>query len=142
MTDKHHKPAANLTADGRTLVVTIPFKLQQRGGRRLVVTPAGTEAWASPSPQIDNTLLRALARAHRWKRMLQRGDYATIRDIERAEGVTNSFVSRTIRLSLLAPKIIEEILDGRQCGALQLEDLIYGTSLTWSEQYAKIISKG
>jgi len=134
MTDKQNKPAAELTADGRTLVLTIPFKLQQRGGRKLVVTPAGTAPWAPPAPRIDNTLLRALARAHRWKRMLERGDYATIRDIESAEGVTNSFVSRILKLTLLAPPIIEAILDGMQPKTLQLEDIVYDFSGNWKMQ--------
>lgn len=134
MTEKHENSIAELTVDGRTLVVTIPFKLQQRGGRKLVVTPAGAAPWAPAAPRIDNTLLRALARAHRWKRMLERGDYATIRDIEKAEGVTNSFVSRLLRLNLLAPDIVEEILGGRQPKTVQLEDIVYGLSLYWPTQ--------
>lgn len=134
MTKKHDEPAAELTADGRTLVVTIPFKLQQRGGRKLVVTPAGTAPWAPAAPRIDSTLLRALARAHRWKRMLDRGDYATIRDIEKAEGVTNSFVSRLLKLTLLAPDIIDAILDGRQSRALQLESIAYSIPVYWPKQ--------
>lgn len=135
MTDK---PATELTVDGRTLVVSIPFKLQQRGGRRLVVTPVGTDTWAPSAPQIDNTLLHALARARRWKRMLERGEYATIRDIEKAEGVTNSFVSRVLKLNLLAPDIVESILAGRQCRTLQLENVFYGLPVSWTQQRSVI----
>jgi hypothetical protein len=124
---------AELSADGRTLVVTIPFRLQRRGGRKLVVTPEGN-AWGPQASRLDSTLLRALARAHRWKRMLERGDYATIRDIEKAEGVTNSFVSRILKLTLLAPDIVEAILDGRQSKALQLEDVAYGLPAYWPDQ--------
>ena len=134
MTEKHDESLAELTVDGRTLVVTIPFKLQQRGGRKLVVTPAATAPWAPAAPRIDNTLSRALARAHRWKRMLERGDYATIRDIERAEGVTNSFVSRVLKLNLLAPDIVEAILDGLQPKTLQLEGIVYRLPFDWSAQ--------
>jgi len=134
MTRKNFNPTAVLTADGRTLVITIPFRLKKRGGRRLVVTPMGADAWAPSPPQIDNTLLRALARAHRWKRMLERGDYTTIRDIENVEGVTNSFVSRSLKLTLLAPDIIDTILNGQQPKTLQLENIAYGFSPFWPAQ--------
>jgi len=139
MTEKQARSVAALTADGRTLVVTIPFNLRQRGGRKLVMAPDGATPWPPPPSRIDNTLLRALVRAHRWKRMLERGDYATIRDIEKAEGVTNSFVSRLLKLTLLAPDIIEAILDGRQPRALQLESIAYGIPAYWTEQ-RKIIA--
>ena len=136
MIDKHYKPTTELTADGLTLVVRIPLKLHQRGGRRLVVTPVAAADWAPSRPQIDATLLRVLARAHRWKRMLERGDYATIRDIEKAEGVTNSFVSRVLKLNLLAPDLVESILNGQQSRILQLEDIAYRLPALWAAQRA------
>ncbi len=125
---------ATLSPDGKTLTISIPFKIQRRGGRKLIVTPDGSGPWSPVPARPDDTLVRALARAHRWQRMLDRGDYSTIRDIEKAEGVTNSYVSRVLKLNLLAPDIVVAILDGRQPRALQLEDIAYGVSSDWAVQ--------
>ncbi len=125
---------ATLSPDGKTLTVSIPFKMQRRGGRKLIVTPEGGGAWSPAPARPDDTLFRALARAHRWQRMLDRGHYSTIREIEKAEGVTNSYVSRVLKLNLLAPDIVAAILDGRQSRALQLEKLAYALPASWAEQ--------
>jgi hypothetical protein len=68
-------------------------------------------------------LIRTLARAHRWKRMLQERKYPSTGEIVEAEGITRSFVNRLLRLTLLAPDIQEAILDGRQAKGTQLEEL-------------------
>ncbi len=125
---------ATLSPDGKTLTVTIPFKMQQRGGRKLIVTPDGGTSCSPALPRPDDTLVRALARACRWQRMLDNGEYGTIRDIEKAEGVTNSYVSRVLKLNLLAPDIVAAILDGRQPKALQLEQIAYAITALWADQ--------
>ena len=93
----------------------------RRGGGRKIV--ARGHAWAPAEPRPDNTLIRALARAHRWKRMLEKGRYRSAAEIAEAEGVTRSFVNRLLRLTALAPDIQEAILEGRQPKAVQLEEL-------------------
>ena len=103
---------ATVSADGETIVVHIPLTFRKRGGRKLVVTPDGAE-WAS-RPRIDNAMVKALARAFRWRKMLDEGVHATLEDLARAKGVAPSYVSRVLRLRLLAPDLIEAILDGRQ----------------------------
>ena len=85
---------------------------RKRGGRKLVVTPDGAE-WA-PGPRVDNAMVRALARAFRWRKMLYTGVHATIEELARAKGVAASYVSRVLRLTMLAPETVEAILDGRQ----------------------------
>jgi hypothetical protein len=82
----------------------------------------------------DETLIRALARAHRWKRMLGEGRYRSAAEIAEADGLTRSFVNRLLRLSLLAPDIVEMILDGRQSKGLQLEELMRSLPGKWEEQ--------
>ena len=76
-----------------------------RGGRKVIIVPDVGDAWAPAKPRPDETLIRALARAHRWKRMLEEGRYRSAAEIAEAEGVTRSFVNRLLRLTLLAPDI-------------------------------------
>jgi hypothetical protein len=97
-----------------------------------VVTPDGAE-WA-PRPRVDNAMVKALARAFRWRKMLDEGVHATVEELARAKGLAPSYVSGILRLTLLAPRIVEAILDGRQRADLQLDDLLAGFSLGWGRQ--------
>ena len=123
---------ATVSADGETITVHIPMTFRKRGGRKLVVTPDGAE-WA-PRPRVDNAMVKALARAFRWRKMLDEGVHATLEDLARAKGVNATYVSRVLRLTLLAPEIVEAILDGRQPAELQLDDLLKGFPMDWEEQ--------
>ena len=76
---------------------------------------AGRRPWA-PRPRVDNAMVKALARAFRWRKMLDEGAHATLEDLARAKGVARSYVSRVLRLTLLAPDIVEAILDGAAAG--------------------------
>lgn len=120
--------------EGQSLTVHIPMRLSRRGGRKLVIAPEGAQDWAPATPQPDNTLIRALARAHRWQRMLESGAYATLADLARAEKVNDSYLSRILRLNLLSPRIVEAILDGRQPKGLQLKDLMRDLPVEWEAQ--------
>jgi hypothetical protein len=119
-------------SDGETITVHIPLTVRKRGGRKLVVTPDGAE-WA-PRPRVDNAMVKALARAFRWRKMLDEGVHGTLEDLARAKGVHATYVSRVLRLTLLAPEIVEAILDGRQPAELQLDDLLDGFPLDWKRQ--------
>ena len=121
-----------VSANAQTITVHIPFRIRKRGGRKLVVTPDGA-AWA-PRPRVDNAMVKALARAFRWRKMLDEGVHATLEDLARAKGVHATYVSRVLRLTLLAPEIVEGILDGRQPATLQLDDLLEGFPLEWERQ--------
>jgi hypothetical protein len=79
-------------------------------------------------------MVKALARAFRWRRQLDDGVHATLEDLAKAKGVAPSYVSRVLRLTLLAPEIVEAILDGRQPAELQLDDLLAGFPLEWEGQ--------
>ncbi len=104
----------------------------------MIIAPDGGEAWAPAKPRHDETLIRALARAHRWKRMLEEGRYRSAGEIAEAEKITRSFVNRLLRLTLLAPDIQEAILDGRQPKGMQLEELTRATPMAWEEQQGLI----
>jgi hypothetical protein len=101
------------------------------------IDPA-SDAWAPAKPRPDKTLIRALARAHRWKRLLEAGSYRSAAEVAEAESVTRSFVNRLLRLTLLAPDVQEAILDGRQPKRMQLEELTRATPSDWNEQKTRL----
>jgi hypothetical protein len=107
---------------------------KRRGGRKVIIAPDGGEAWAPAKPRPDETLIRALVRAHRWKGLLEQSKYRSAGELAETEGVTRSFVNRLLRLTLLAPDIVEAILDGRQPKSIQLEELTGAIASGWEEQ--------
>ncbi|NJO56771.1 MAG: hypothetical protein HC834_11115, partial [Rhodospirillales bacterium] len=112
----------------------VPMTFKRRAGRKLVVAPNCVDAWAPPRARIDNTMIKALARAHRWRRMMESGEFATVQDLAAAEKINPSYIARILRLTLLAPDIVEAILDGRQPPELQLEDLLAPFPVEWERQ--------
>jgi hypothetical protein len=113
-----------------TVTVHIPFRLVKRGGRKEMQMPDG----ASSQRKIDNTLVKALARAFRWKRMLESGDFATIAELAQREGIAPSYMTRVMRLTLLAPEIVEVIMDGRQQPKVTLARLMSYFPVDWEAQ--------
>ena len=95
-----------------------------------IVLPAGV----SQQRKNDNTLVKALARAFRWKRMLESGEATTIAELAERDGIAVSYVTRLLRLTLLAPDIVEAILDGRQGPAVTLARLMEPFPLEWEAQ--------
>src|SRR5947207_2295539 len=118
----------------QTLMVRVPLALRKRGGRKLVVTPEGSPPWAPPRARIDSAMVKALARAHRWNRMLENGEFATIEDLAAAETINPSYLGRVLRLTLLAPDIAETILDGGQPPTVQLDVLFKPFPVEWESQ--------
>jgi hypothetical protein len=98
--------------------------LRHQGGRKQVVTPAGATPWISTPRRVDNTLVKAIVRAHRWRDMLESGRHATVRDLAKAEVINESYLGRILRLTLLSPSIVEAILEGRQPPTLELDSLL------------------
>lgn len=106
----------------------------KRGGRKLVISPDGASMVSSSSPRVDNTMIKALARAFRWRNLLETGVFATVDEIAVAEKINASYVSRVLRLTLLAPDIVEAILSGRQPPELTLAALMRPFPVEWREQ--------
>jgi hypothetical protein len=123
-----------LSKDGRTITVHIPITMRHQGGRKQVVTPAGATPWIPTPRRVDNTIVKAIVRAHRWRDMLESGDYATVRDLAKAEAINESYLGRVLRLTLLAPTLIEAILAGRQRATLELDDLLQQFPIEWDQQ--------
>jgi hypothetical protein len=104
--------------DGTTLVVRIPMRFQRRGGRKRIVAADGSEIVPPSKPEPDGTLVKALARARRWQRGLESEEYGTLADLADSERISRSYICRVLRLTLLAPDIVERILDRRPTAGL------------------------
>ena len=116
-----------------TLVVRIPMRFQRRGGRKRIMMPEGVAAPAR-KPTRDETLIKALVRAHRWRWRIESGQAKSITDLAEHEGVTVAYVCRLLPLTCLAPDIVEAILDGRQPKGLKLAEMLGKGPLVWDEQ--------
>jgi hypothetical protein len=128
-----------VSTDGRTATVTIPVTFLQRGGRKQILTPPGAAPW-SPAPRVDTALVKAVVRAHRWRQMLESGEYSSSAELAKAEKVNDSYLSRILRLTLIAPNIIEAILAGRQPTTLQLDDLLKPLPAAWAGQHSALFN--
>ncbi|QDM19159.1 hypothetical protein [Tardiphaga sp. vice278] len=130
-----------LSRDGRTISVHIPITLRHQGGRKQVVTPSNAAPWIPRAARIDSTLVKAVVRAHRWRDMLESGRYSTVRDLAKAESINESYISRVLRLTLLAPVIIQSILEGQQPVGLELDGLLGPIPQNWAQQQDQLISE-
>jgi hypothetical protein len=113
-----------------TVTLHVPFRSVKRGGRKEMQMPDG----AVQPRRTDGTLVKALARAFRWKRMLESGEFATIAELAEREGIAPSYMTRVLRLTLLAPDIVEAILDGKQGPEVTLAKALAPFPLSWSQQ--------
>ncbi len=120
--------------DSDVISVDLPMTFKRRGGRKVIVLPDGTHGNPAPMATIDNTMIKAVARAFRWQKLLENGTYGCLDEIAKAEKIGPSFVSRVIRLALLAPDIVEAILAGKQPATLTLKDLMQPFPLEWARQ--------
>ena len=117
-----------------TVTIHVPFRVVKRGGRKEMVLPGNTPEGAAQSRRTDNTLVKALARALRWKRMLESGEFVTIAELAEREEIAPSYMTRVLRLTLLAPDIVEAILDGKQGPAVTLARVLGPFSAEWGEK--------
>ena len=113
-----------------TVTLHVRFRVVKRGGRREMQLPEG----AAQPCETDSTLVKALARAFRWKHMLESGEFATIAEQAEREGIAPSYLTRVLRLTLLAPDIVEAILDGRQGPDVTLAGLLGSLPIEWVQQ--------
>ena len=113
-----------------TVTLHVPFRIVKRGGRKEMQMPEGVTQQRKP----DSALIKALARAFRWKRMLESGEFTTIAELAEREGIAPSYMTRVLRLTQLEPAIIEAVLEGRQGGDVTLARLMEPFPLSWSDQ--------
>jgi hypothetical protein len=115
-----------------TVTLHVPFRVVKRGGRKETQLPEG----ATHPRRTYSTLVKALARAFRWKRMLELGEFATVAELAEREGIAPSYMTRVLRLALLAPDIVEAILAGTLNQSVILERLEKGVPVGWEAQRA------
>lgn len=113
-----------------TVTLHVPFRVVKRGGRKEMRLPEG----AAQPRKTDSALVKALARAFRWKRMLESGEFATIAELAESERIAPSYMTRVLRLMLLAPDIVEAILDGKQGPEVTLGRLLEPFPVEWQRQ--------
>jgi hypothetical protein len=124
--------------DNCSITVRVPISIRRRGGRKLVLAPDGANVTATPVYRhVDKAMVKAVARAFRWRQMIENRTYATIREIAAAENINETYVGRVLRLTLLSPAIIEAILAGRHPD-LQLDQLLKKIPVDWDVQLAGI----
>ncbi len=121
-------------SEAASITVRVPLATRRRPGRKTVVTPEGDSASTPRSTRGNPAMVKALARAHRWQRMLGEGCYASIGEIAAAEKIERGYLGSLLRLTLLAPDIVEYMLDGRQPPGLSLPRLLEAFPLAWHEQ--------
>jgi hypothetical protein len=129
---KRSTPSKKL--EDAVLVISIPVSFLQRGGRKQIVVPPGMADWQPRANRCDNSLINALAKAHLWRRLIESGKYSSAAELSRAEGINESYLCRVLRLTLLAPDIVEAILDGRQPRTLELQSLLKPLPTDWGSQ--------
>ena len=114
-----------------TVTLHVLFRVVKRGGRKAMQAPAGAPEQRRP----DDALVKALARAFRWKRMLDAGEFATLGELAERERIAPSYMTRVLRLTLLAPDHVEAILDGRQGPEVTLARVLEPFPAEWGEQH-------
>ena len=129
----------NSSTDG--FITNIPMTFKKRSGKAIIVLPNGERAIARREAIIDNSMIKVIARAYRWQRMLLDGTHSSIEDLSRAEKITASYVSRVLRLAYLSPTIVEAILDGKYPAHLTLKDLMEPFPLEWDRQVAHLFGE-
>ncbi len=113
--------------------MSVPLQTKRRRGRKEVIVPAGHGPGVPARPRTNEPLALTIARAHRWRTLLEKGRYGSIRELALALGVDNSYVARLLRLTLLAPDVVEAVLDGTEPSGISLEKL-YRAPMEWERQ--------
>lgn len=121
--------------------VFVPMTFRRIGGRKRIVLPDGSLYNPETRVPIDNAIIRSLARAFRWRRLLESGKHASINELAKAERVDRAFASRVLRLTLLAPDIVEAILAGRQPEKLTVRALLEPFPVVWAEQRQRFMAE-
>ena len=129
---QYHYPGLRVRRENGAVVVHVPVRFRRRMGRQMVLTPEGHQA--QPERQANRPLVEALAKAHRWQEQLEAGEHASLDDLAHANRVDRSYVGRLLRLTSLAPDIVEAILRGDEPNGISLEKLRRELPVRWEEQ--------
>ncbi len=121
-----------VVAEGDQVVVTVPLRTKRRRGRKEIIVPEGL----GPDPvevRTNEPLALTIARAHRWRELLDSGRVGTLRGLAQELEVSHAYLSRLLRLTLLAPDLVEAILEGTEPSGLSIAQLA-ALPLEWEGQ--------
>jgi hypothetical protein len=135
--DQTGQPEVIAAGDG-SLSVTVPIQIKRRGSCKTVTLPDGDRVQPSPWDDTPTPLQLALARGHRWLAMLESSEAKSLKQIALREGIDDSYVSRMVKLTTLAPDIVAAILDETLPQEVTLFDLAAGTPLLWELQQGRV----
>ena len=127
-------PGLTVSRDGDAIVVRIPVRFHRRNGRQMVLTRGGDNGQVTPERETNGSLVSALAKAYRWQEQLESGEYAGLEDLAAANGVDRTYVGRILRLTSLAPEIVERILHGDEPGGISLAKFRRSLPVLWAKQ--------
>lgn len=127
-------PGLTVSRDGDAVIVRIPIRFRRRNGRQMVLTQDGNESNIAPERATNNSLATAIAKAYRWQQQLESGEYTSLDDLAAANGIDRSYLGRILRLTSLAPAIVEAILAGDEPEGLRLAKLRADLPVVWAEQ--------
>lgn len=120
---------------GESLSIRVPMKMKTRGGRKEIIVPEGLSDSTVPGRTVyQKALVIACARGHRWKEMLDSGQYASLHELAESVGVDPAYASRLLRFTLLAPDIVEAMLDGREPSGFSVNKLTRAVPALWEKQ--------
>jgi hypothetical protein len=125
-----------------SITVRVPLAIRRRAGRKTIVTPAGEQSVQAVTTRADPALVKALARAFRYQRLLDEGQYASISEMAAAEKIERGYLGSLLRLTLLAPDVVEAILNGHAPSDLGLPRLLEPLPLSWVNQRLMLGGRG
>jgi len=111
--------------------VFIPLTIRKRNGRPKILPPADM---VPDTGGVDPHILKAVAKAWSWRRKLESGAVATIQDLAQAEGISDRYVGRMLKLAFLAPSVLEKLLVARVSPAVSVKELAAAAALPWADQ--------
>ena len=133
-------PGLCVRRDGQAVVVHIPVRFRRRNGRQIILAEGPPDDTPTSSADGADTLIGAIAKAHRWQGQIEAGQFATIEELARELGFDRTYVGRMLRLTSLAPDIIEAILRGDEPAGLSLEKLRKVLPVCWREQRSRWVN--
>ena len=128
------QPTLTLTETGN-LRIHIPMRIRRMRGRKMIFAPQALEGGVpDSSSEVQGAVVQALGRAFSWSEAIENGEFSSVAELARHLDIDNSYVARILKLTTLAPDIIEAILNGEEPSGLSLARLIRTFPLGWEQQ--------